>query len=132
MEAHDKKQLAEDTLTEPKGMQALVGGFTDLLCDSRESSHIVSGTRTNQLLRLRYISVALCQDVHERSEALVGYHSQRTLPGRNRFALFARVPSVPLTFFFFFFPHSVRRPRKVGGSRTSIGTRPPSVAIAKS
>jgi hypothetical protein len=25
MEAHDKKQLAEDQLTEPKGMQAIVG-----------------------------------------------------------------------------------------------------------
>jgi hypothetical protein len=36
MEAHDKKQLAEDTLTEPKGMQALVGGFAYLLCDSRD------------------------------------------------------------------------------------------------
>ena len=28
MEAHDKKQLAEDALTEPKGMQAIVGLYS--------------------------------------------------------------------------------------------------------
>ena len=31
MEAHDKKQLDEATLNEPKGMQAIVG--IQLLCD---------------------------------------------------------------------------------------------------
>ncbi len=28
MEAHDKKQREEDTLTEPKGMQAIVGIYS--------------------------------------------------------------------------------------------------------
>jgi hypothetical protein len=81
-----------------------------------------SGTRPTELLRLRYISAALCQNIHERPEALVRHHSRMCC----RLHHVGPCPTYP-------FLHSVRRRRKaVGFLPTNTGTAPRSAAIATS
>jgi Ulp1 family protease len=49
MEAHDKRQLDEATLNEPKGMQAIVG-IQLVYCEVRVGFSYFSGTPSTQLL----------------------------------------------------------------------------------
>jgi hypothetical protein len=49
MEAHDKRQLDETTLNEPKGMQAIVG-IQFVFCEVRVGFSWFSGTPSTQLL----------------------------------------------------------------------------------
>jgi hypothetical protein len=49
MEAHDKRQLVETTLNEPKGMQAIVG-IQLVYCEARMGLSCFSGTPSTQLL----------------------------------------------------------------------------------
>jgi hypothetical protein len=49
MEAHDKKNLDEATLNEPKGMQAIVG-IQVVYCEVRVGFSCFSGTSSTQLL----------------------------------------------------------------------------------
>ena len=120
MEAHDKKQLEEATLNEPKGMQAIVGIYSFMVGFAWGSVVVQVPHQPNYCdcgIYLLHFAKTFMKNPQLSSDII-------------RKVYFLSTTSFLLSNLYS--THSARRRRKVVGFPTTTGTAPPSVNVATS